>query len=100
MKLKARMDKELKNRIRWPPVAKKLANGADLMLPGVVVDKELGLKAYNLDGRRLQKVCLQIAPNFLEPLFNHIFFFKGGCSSSEPGDEPRRSCRRNRSTVK
>lgn len=43
---------------RWPPVAKKLANGADLMLPGVVVDKEQGLKAYNLDGRRLQKVCL------------------------------------------
>ena len=39
----------------WPPVAKKLANGADLMLPGVVVDRELGLKAYNLGGARLQK---------------------------------------------
>ena len=44
--------------IRWPPVAKKLANGADLMLPGVVVDKEQGLKAYNLNGRKLQKVCV------------------------------------------
>ena len=43
---------------RWPPVAKKLANGADLMLPGVVVDREQGLKAYNLNGRRLQKVCV------------------------------------------
>ena len=39
----------------WPPVAKKLANGADLMLPGVVVDRDLGLKAYNLGGARLQK---------------------------------------------
>merc|ERR1719188_1014520 len=39
----------------WPPVAKKLANGADLMLPGVVVDRELGLKAYNLGGARLRK---------------------------------------------
>jgi translation initiation factor 2D len=37
----------------WPPVVKKIANGADLMLPGVVVDRELGIKAYN--GGKLQK---------------------------------------------
>ena len=91
--------KELKNRIRWPPVAKKLANGADLMLPGVVVDKEHGLKAYNLDGRRLQKVRLQIGSTSFEPLISLFFFFKGGRSSSEPGDEPRRPCRRNRGTI-
>ncbi len=33
----------------WP-VAKKLANGADLMLPGIVVDESLGIRAYN-DGK-------------------------------------------------
>ena len=30
----------------WPPVVKKIANGADLMLPGVIVDQSLGDKAY------------------------------------------------------
>ena len=30
----------------WEPVFKKIANGADLMLPGVVVDSNLGMKAY------------------------------------------------------
>ena len=94
-----RVIEELKNRIRWPPVAKKIANGADLMLPGVVVDKEQGLKAYNLDGKRLQKVRIQTSSTYFEPLINLFFFFKGGRSSSEPGDEPRRPCRGNRGTI-
>jgi len=34
----------------WPPVMSRIANGADLMLPGVIVDEEKGIKAY-CDGR-------------------------------------------------
>jgi translation initiation factor 2D len=30
-----------------PPVVQKIANGADLMLPGVVVNESLGIKAYH-----------------------------------------------------
>merc|ERR1719348_825988 len=30
----------------WPPVLERLTRGADLMLPGVIVDEERGLKAY------------------------------------------------------
>ncbi len=40
----------------WPPVVKKIANGADLMLPGVVVDQELGMKAYYGPEGKLEKV--------------------------------------------
>jgi len=34
----------------WAPVMSRIANGADLMLPGVIVDEEKGIKAY-CDGR-------------------------------------------------
>jgi len=34
----------------WPPVMSRIANGADLMLPGVIVDEEKGIKAY-CDGK-------------------------------------------------
>jgi len=34
----------------WPPVMSRIANGADLMLPGVIIDEEKGIKAY-CDGR-------------------------------------------------
>jgi len=34
----------------WPPVMSRIANGADLMLPGVIVEEEKGIKAY-CDGR-------------------------------------------------
>ena len=30
----------------YPPVLSKMANGADLMLPGVIVNDDLGIKAY------------------------------------------------------
>merc|ERR1719348_2821689 len=30
----------------WPPVLARLTRGADLMLPGVIVDSERGIKAY------------------------------------------------------
>ena len=30
----------------YAPVVKKLANGADLMLPGIIVDESLGIKAF------------------------------------------------------
>ena len=30
----------------WAPVVSKLANGADLMLPGIIVDEALGLRSY------------------------------------------------------
>ena len=40
----------------WPAVTKNLANGADLMIPGIVVDQERGIKAYQ-DGQ-LKKVRL------------------------------------------
>jgi len=33
-----------------PPVLAKLVNGADLMLPGIVVDESKGIKAY-CDGK-------------------------------------------------
>lgn len=38
----------------WPAVTKNLSNGADLMIPGIVVDQERGIKAYQ-DGQ-LKKV--------------------------------------------
>jgi len=34
----------------WPPVMSRIANGADLMLPGVIIEEEKGIKAY-CDGR-------------------------------------------------
>ncbi len=40
----------------WPQVLPKIANGADLMLPGVVVDREKGEKAYWGPDGKLAKV--------------------------------------------
>jgi len=34
----------------WTPVMQRIANGADLMLPGVITDEEKGMRAY-CDGR-------------------------------------------------
>lgn len=38
----------------WPNVLPKIGNGADLMLPGMVVDYDLGVKAYH--GDKIKKV--------------------------------------------
>ena len=40
----------------WPLVMPKLANGADLMLPGIVVNYDLGVKAYH--DNKIKKVSL------------------------------------------
>ncbi len=42
----------------WSNVLPKIANGADLMLPGFVIDQELGEKAYHGPGGKLAKVNL------------------------------------------
>ena len=44
------------------PVVKKLANGADLMLPGVIIDENLGMKAYG-DINKDDVISVNLAEN-------------------------------------
>lgn len=62
----------------WPQILAKIANGADLMMPGIVVDHELGPQAFN--NGKLEKGD----PVFINTVINRAAVAVGrACLSSE-----------------